>query len=382
MKKIIAATCAASFGMAASSVAHAQGSVTLYGIIDTGIEYVTHANREGDSLVRMPGITGEMPSRWGLRGTEPLGGGLSTVFALESGFNVRGGDSGQGGRLFGRQAWVGLEGPFGVLSFGRQYTMTFWALQDSDLLGPDIYGGTGTFDNYVPNARSDNTVAWKGKWHGVTAGATWSFGRDAAGTGNSPGQGTCAGQIPGDSRACRQWSAMLRYDAPAGFGGAAAYDQQRGGPGAAANFFDGVTPLPLKDSGDTDSRIQLNGYARFGPVKVGGGWLGRRVDTAAATVPNVQSNLYYMTASWYATPAWLIDGGVYRMINSDQNARGTLVTLRSTYLLSKRSAVYLQGGYLANSAHAAYTISQGGAGASPGAGMSQLGVMAGIRQMF
>ncbi len=92
----------------------------------------------------------------------------------------------------------------GLCSFGRQYTMTFWALQDSDLLGPDIYGGMGTFDNYVPNARGDNTVAWKGKWHGVTAGATWSFGRDAAGTGNSPGQGTCAGQIPGDSGACRQ----------------------------------------------------------------------------------------------------------------------------------------------------------------------------------
>ncbi|HEY4804718.1 MAG TPA: porin [Paraburkholderia sp.] len=143
--------------MAARGVSHAQSSVALYGILDTGIEYVTHANRDGDRLVRMPGITGEMPSRWGLRGTEQLGGGLSTVFVLESGFNVRGGDSGQGGRLFGRQAWVGLQGPFGTLSFGRQYTMTFWALQDSDLLGPDIYGGTGTFDNYVPNARSDNT---------------------------------------------------------------------------------------------------------------------------------------------------------------------------------------------------------------------------------
>ena len=382
MKKIIIAAWVASMGMAASNASHAQGSVTLYGILDTGIEYVTHANRNGDSLVRMPGITGELPSRWGLRGNEPLGGGLSTVFVLESGFNVRGGDSGQGGRLFGRQAWVGLQGPFGTLSFGRQYTMTFWALQDSDLLGPDIYGGTGSFDNYVPNARSDNTVAWKGNWHGLTAGATWSFGRDSAGTGNSPGQGTCAGSLPGDARACRQWSAMLRYDAPAGFGVAAAYDQQRGGPGAAANLFDGDTPIAFTQSGDTDTRMQLNGYTNVGPVKVGGGWLGRRVDFDTPAQPNVQSNLYYLSASWYVTPAWLIDGGVYRMIDSDQDARGTLLALRTTYLLSKRSAVYLQGGYLANSAHAAYTLSQGGAGAAPGAGMLQLGVMAGIRQMF
>ena len=45
--------------------AHAQSSVTLYGIIDTGVEYVSHANAAGDHLVRMPGVTGELPSRWG-----------------------------------------------------------------------------------------------------------------------------------------------------------------------------------------------------------------------------------------------------------------------------------------------------------------------------
>jgi predicted porin len=46
----------------ASSTAFAQSSVTLYGIIDTGVEYVSHANANGDSVIRMPGITGEYPS--------------------------------------------------------------------------------------------------------------------------------------------------------------------------------------------------------------------------------------------------------------------------------------------------------------------------------
>jgi hypothetical protein len=64
---------------------------------------------------------------------------------------------------------------------------------------------------------------------------------------------------------------MLRYDAPAGFGVAAAWDEQRGGPGAAANLFAGGAPVPLRQSGDTDTRLQLNGYAKFGTVKVGGG---------------------------------------------------------------------------------------------------------------
>ncbi|MGH8783237.1 porin, partial [Paraburkholderia sp.] len=141
-----------------SASAYAQSSVTLYGILDTGVEYVSHANAAGNGVVRMPGITGEIPSRWGLRGSEDLGGGYKAVFNLENGFNTRGGDVNQGGRLFGRQAWVGIASPYGQLSFGRVYTMTYWAMIDSDVLGPDIYG-SGSLDSYLPNARSDNTVA-------------------------------------------------------------------------------------------------------------------------------------------------------------------------------------------------------------------------------
>jgi len=192
--------------------AFAQSNVTLYGIIDTGIEYVTHADASGNSVVRMPGVTGELPSRWGIRGNEDLGGEWSAVFTLESGFNTKAGTLNQGGRLFGRQAYVGFKGPYGTVTFGRQYTMTYWAILDSDLLGPDIYGGTGSFDQYLPSARSDNTIAYKGTFGGLTAGATYSFGRDSAGTGNSPGQGTCVGSVPGSAQTCREWSAMLRYD--------------------------------------------------------------------------------------------------------------------------------------------------------------------------
>src|SRR5260370_19971857 len=103
-------------------------SVTLYGVIDAGVEYLSHANATGDKLVRMPAVTGSLPSRWGLRGTEDLGGRYKTSVVLQSGFNPRGGDLGQGGRLFGGQAWVGISGPFGAVSFGRPYTMTDVAL--------------------------------------------------------------------------------------------------------------------------------------------------------------------------------------------------------------------------------------------------------------
>lgn len=363
--------------------AFGQTNIQLYGVLDTGIEFVTHAGPTGENLWRVPGITGTMPSRWGIRGNEDLGGGLHAVFTLENGFNVRAGDVNQGGRLFGRQSWVGLQNDWGTLSFGRQYSMTFWALSDADILGPDIYGGLGSFDAYIPNARSDNTVAYKGTWRGLTFGATWSFGRDSAGTGNSPGQGTCAGNGTGanGSPACRQWSAMLRYDTAA-FGGAAAYDQQRGGPGAAASFFDGVAPVAIAGSGATDSRIQLNGYVKGGDWKIGGGWLGRRVSTDAVGLPGVNSDMFYLTASYTWTPQYVIDGGVYRIVNTQHDTRATIAALRGTWLLSRRSAVYLQTGYLFNSARAAYTLSQGGAGASPNVGVNQLGVMAGVRHTF
>ncbi len=380
MKRRVLSLAALAAGLHLGSAA-AQSSVTLYGIIDTGIELVTHADPAGDRLVRMASITGSMPSRWGLRGREDLGGGVRAEFTLENGFNTRAGDANQGGRLFGRQAWVGLSSRYGMLSFGRQYTMTYWAIVDADILGPDIYGGVGSLDAYIPNSRSDNTVAYKGSDGGFTAGATWSFGRDSAGTGNSPGQGTCAGSLPGNPQACRQWSAMLRYDA-AHFGVAGAYDEQHGGPGAAANLFNGAAPLPLVASGDKDVRMQLNGYLQFGGLKLGAGWLGRHVETVSAAVPDVRTDTWYASASYLVTPTTIVDGGAYRTIDTQQDTRATIVTLRGTYLLSKASAVYLQTGYLFNSAKAKYTLSQGGPGATPGAGMGQLGVMAGIRHNF
>jgi predicted porin len=369
---------AAFFALSAS--VYAQSSVTLYGIVDTGVEYVSHANATGDGVVRMPGITGEIPSRWGLRGTEDLGGAYKAVFALESGFNVRGGDLGQGGRLFGRQAWLGVSSPYGQLSFGRQYTMTFWAMADSDILGPDIYG-SGSLDAYIPNARGDNTIAYKGTFSGLTVGATYSLGRDSAGTGNSPGQGTCAGQSPGSPSNCTQWSAMLKYDST-NFGVAAAYDEQRGGATAAANFFDGAAPVPLTNGADKDVRMQLNGWASLYGVKLGGGWVGRRVQTESPAVPDVHSDLFYLGASYSVTPAFIVDGEVFRILNAEQDARATMTTLRGTYLLSKSTAVYLQTSYLGNSAHAAYSVSAGGGGTTPPKGDNQVGVMAGIRHSF
>jgi predicted porin len=359
---------------------HAQSTVTLYGIVDTGVEYVSHASSTGGGVVRVPSITGTVPSRWGLRGAEDLGGGYKAVFDLESGFNVRGGDSGQGGRLFGRQAWTGISGPFGTLTFGRQYTMTYLALLENDILGPAIYG-SASLDNYIPNARSDNTVAYRFTVSGFSVGASYSFGRDSAGTGNSPMQGTCAGQIPGDFRQCQQWSVMLKYDAPT-FGVVASYDQQQGGSSAAFSFFDGVTAKALTGSGAKDVRIQANGYVKLGNLKFSGGWLGRQVEPSVEQIASVRSDIFYVASSYQVTPSVVLDGGMYREIVAAHDTRATLATIRAQYFLSKATGVYAQVGYLANSAKARFQLSTGGGGTTPAAGESQTGVMLGIRHSF
>ncbi|BBQ00811.1 porin [Burkholderia sp. SFA1] len=360
-----------------SGLASAQ-SVQLYGIVDTGIEYVSHANKLGDSVVRMPAITGSTPSRWGLRGSEPIGNGYSLRFNLENSFNLRAGDLNQGGRLFGRQAWIGISGPTGSWFLGRQNTATLYTVLDNDVMGPAIYG-IGSVDAYIPNARSDNAIGYMGTYRYVTIGATYSFGRDAVG-GNTPGQGLCAGSVPGAPTQCRQWTAMIKYDGPT-FGGGLSYDEQRGGTGAAANFFDGVPPVPMTSASDIDSRLLVAAHVTFGKVKVEGGWLHRNTENQSAE-PDIRSDIFFGGLSYQVTPAMIAEAEIIRVINQQHDSRATLSTVRGIYLLSKRTALYAQIGYLWNSAQAAYTISAGGGGTTPRRGTNQLGAMVGVRQTF
>ena len=100
-----------------AGAAQAQSSVTLYGIIDEGLLFNNNAG--GKHLYSM--ASGVMQgSRFGLRGTEDLGGGLKAIFVLENGFNSGNGTLGQGGAIFGRQAYVGLsQSQYGTVTFGR-----------------------------------------------------------------------------------------------------------------------------------------------------------------------------------------------------------------------------------------------------------------------
>ena len=99
-----------------AGVAHAQSSVTLYGVADAGLLYTN--NVKGDHVYQLSTANS---SRWGLRGSEDLGGGLSAIFTLENGYTIGTGGMSQGGLLFGRKAFVGLSSKtYGTWTAGRQ----------------------------------------------------------------------------------------------------------------------------------------------------------------------------------------------------------------------------------------------------------------------
>ena len=347
--------------------AHAQSSVTIYGIADQAVEHLTNAGG-GHALTRLPGLTGSVPSRLGFRGTEDLGSGLNAVFTLEMGMGYDTGSFNQGGRPFGRQAYVGLSGPWGSVTLGRQYSMLFWSQLDADLLGPNMFG-SGSLDNYLPNAREDNTIAYRGKFAGFDVGATYSLGRDTVNAGPSPSGANCAGESATDREACREWSAMVKYDARF-WGVAAAIDKIHGGPGA----FAGLTSSAL-----TDQRATVDGWVRFDALKLGAGLIARR-NEASATTP--RSNLWYVGAGYNVMPALLLEAEYFKLDFRNSANEANLWALRATYSLSKRTALYATAGHISNDGTLALSVSNAAAGATPPAGGSQTGLGVGIRHTF
>lgn len=342
--------------------------MTMYGVVDSGVEYINKVGPTGVGLVRVPSNTASSPSRWGLRGSEDLGRGLRANFTLESGFGADTGTLGQGGRMFGRQSHVGLSGPWGSVAIGHQYTMLFWSMLDADVLGPNVFG-SGSLDSYFPNARSSNAISYRGTFSGLTLGAHYSFGRDPMNAGPSPAGTNCAGESTADSNACRAWSLMVKYDSPS-WGVAAVLDRQNGGPGA----FGGLTSSQLHDT-----RAMVNGYYKFNKFKLGAGFMRRDNE---GNVPTPKSDLLFVGATYNVTPKFAVDGEWFRLDFKNGPNKANLLVLRGTYSFTKRSAVYASLGHISNNGTLAFSLSAGAPGSAPLEGGSQSGLMLGIRHNF
>lgn len=176
-------------GMAGT--AYAETQVTLYGLIDVGLTYqrgkvgTEDGNRGqygGDYHSRIGMTDGiQSGSRWGLRGTEDLGDGVQAVFVLESGFGASNGRSKQGGRLFGRQATVGLKSDaWGQFDLGRQTNIASKYFSSIDPFSLSYLNATmGSAFSAANTVRYDNMVMYQTpNMGGFQFGAGYAFNLD------------------------------------------------------------------------------------------------------------------------------------------------------------------------------------------------------------
>ena len=175
---------------------HAQSAVTVYGLLDVAV--VQEGGGIAGSVSKLSSGVGA-GSRLGFKGKEELGNGWSALFLLENGFQADNGAMGQGGLLFGRQAYVGLQSPYGTLLLGRQYTPEYLVKVFADPFGSGYVADSKNIIATSGNAfsRMDNTLKYQ-----------------------SPGMAgvnvelvAAPGEVSGDSTAGRQFGGSLAYTA-------------------------------------------------------------------------------------------------------------------------------------------------------------------------
>lgn len=152
MKRIVTLAALAAIAGAASAQ---TSSVTLFGIADAAARYVKNDN---DSLSLLSS-GGTNSSRFGVRGTEELGGGLRASFWLEHGFNIDTGAQTDASRFWNRRATVALAGGFGEVRLGRDFTPTYLGYADYDPFGDNGVAASSKFDSSLGTARDTGTRA-------------------------------------------------------------------------------------------------------------------------------------------------------------------------------------------------------------------------------
>jgi predicted porin len=145
--------------LAVSTSAQAQSSVTLFGQLDEAAAYYNNVGHASLTELQVGDYTG---NQWGLTGKEDLGDGLQAIFRLNNGFNLNTGKSSQGGREFGKSAWVGLSSvSLGSIKLGRQYDPTVDLIQPitADRYSP-AFSTPGDADNNDNTFRVQNSIKY------------------------------------------------------------------------------------------------------------------------------------------------------------------------------------------------------------------------------
>lgn len=334
-----------------ASSAHAD-NITIYGLIDAGM------TRHSDTAAAGGGQQTKMDTgvananRIGFRGVEQLGNGYTAFFTLETGYNLDDGVLGQGGLIFGRQAFVGIGNAFGSISVGRQYD--FMVNQNAYSTGAATVAGLVAFglhtspgtsgvlnDRIYAGDRLNNSIKFQSQRFGG-----WSLGLMGA-----------VGEVAGNSAASRSYSARLAYD---------------NGPASA-----GLAMTRVNDAqGLTSTRIYgLGASYQWGRVKPFA--LATRASNDG--VRHLAANNYELGVSWAAAPTVELSAGVQRQVRNNDIDAANQLTLVANYVLSKRTNVYAVAAFLHDGGLPAQTTAALGL---PASGDRQNTTRIGIRHVF
>jgi predicted porin len=351
MKRITLSTLSLAL-LGAAGAAHAQSSVTLYGTIDTAVTFVHNANAAGQNQWSVGNASnGDLSgTRWGLKGTEDLGGGLKAIFQLENGFNPSTGGLAQGGRLFGRQAFVGLSADqYGTFTLGRQYDPLVDMVQGitEDNYFGSAFATAGDVDNYDNSSRTNNAIKYVspvfagfqvegmyalGGVAGQTgSGQTWSA---AATYANGP-LSVAAGYFVADNETT---DGLVRASTATGSGWSSTSD----------GTFDGsLINLGLQSAKSINiGRVAVQYVA--GPFTFGGAYSNSqyKADGQSAFASTEKFNTGQGFLNYQATPALLVGVGYsYTKSSGETAATYHQVSVGADYNLSKRTDVYLVGAW-------------------------------------
>jgi predicted porin len=266
-------------------------------------------------------------TRLGFKGKEDLGNGLNALFVLETGIAADAGGFNQANKAFGRQSFVGLQGDFGTMTLGRQYTSYFLTLNQvadpfaSGLAGNAqnlmLPGAANTITNADRAIRMDNAIKYATPlFENFSAEIAYGFGERTEAT---DGQRVITGSVGYDSKPL---NVRLAY-----------YERNN------------ATDTASLKSTMLAANYDLE-FAKIYAAFADNDWVGQtktRNYLIGATVP---FGAHKFIASYIRA-----DGrGVYAANDADQWGIGY------TYSLSKRTNLYAAYGQISNDGAATYTV--------------------------
>ncbi|GAB5100580.1 porin [Caballeronia sp. HLA56] len=369
-KSLIAAAALLSF----SAASFAQSSVTLFGRLDAGLEYMNGVqNAAGTgSANRFRAESGDWgTSLWGMKGVEDLGGGNRAVFHLEGSFNTMNG-SGSTAGIFNRWATIGVENDrYGTFLLGRELFISN-SVWDFDPFGQSNWSSASLVRSRNWPQSSNNVSYQSPKIAGFDFYGQYALSNATSWNGN------------GSTKQGREAGAAITYTAPL-FQIRGLYDEIR-------NPANGTLGGSYADSNGVYSysreyTAMVNVF--LGQFKIQGAYQAIRSSGMTGQLPGQPTTLDHEWGgvTWQATPAAALIAAVYHVNGNNGAGNATMYSLGGSYSLSKRTLLDLQVATVRNSKTANYGLNANDFGSSPGTdnplpGRSQTGVYAGIQHSF